>query len=166
MQFVNDRLGKRAAEGSVVLPIVGGGIGDHALHCPRRVVARPARGGAIVAVRHGNCPAIGIEQHLFMVEPDAPARCKRAVGAKRIDLSRLQSGHHRMPVVIRAVVEWIERDHRRRRRTVGLVKQQELDRGGVPGKDAEVDAGGGDGSTERRRPTGLDGAQGHHFCDL
>ena len=104
VQFVDDGLDKRAPERAVSLPVVARGIGDDALHRPRRVVAWAAGGPAVVSLGHCHRAAVGIEQHLIDVEPQALGRREWAVDAIRVDLARLQPGYQRVPVVVGAVV--------------------------------------------------------------
>ena len=57
-----------------------------------------------------------------------------------VDLTGLQIGNEEVPIVIGTVLGGVEREDLRRDCAVDLVEEQQLDYGGLVGKDAEVDA--------------------------
>ena len=131
VKLVEDGLGKGPIERLIALPVVTGGIGHDALHRHRGVVARPARGQAIVRIGNRYCEPVRIEEDLFGIEPKTTFRCERPMRAVRIDLPLLEARHQGMPVVIGPVRLRIERDDLCRRCGTLVIEQQQLDQRGV-----------------------------------
>ncbi len=134
----------------VALPVVGGRIDDHALHRSRGIVAGLAGGGAAVAIRHHDAPAIGVEKDLRGIEAQAVRGLERPVDAIAIDLARPQAGDEHVPVVVGAIGGRVDPDHARWLRVVDAVEEQQLDPGRVLGEHAEVHPVGAGRRPERR----------------
>ena len=112
VKLVDDRLGEGPPERQIAFPVVTAGIGDDALHRGGRVVARPARGLAVVAVGNRDGEPVWIEKDLLAIEPETTFRRERSMRAVGINLARLEARDKGMPVVIGAVAFAIERDDR------------------------------------------------------
>ena len=151
VELVDHGLGERALERLVPFPVVAAAVGGrhHALHGRGRVVAGTAGGLAVVTFGHRHRQAVGVEQQLLPVEPQATLRREGAVRAVAVDLSRAQPRDERVPVVVGAMRVRIERDDPRRPPRAGLVEQQQLQPGGALREDAEVHALGPEGRAQR-----------------
>jgi len=149
VKLVDHRFGEGPLKRPVAFPIVATGIGDHAFHRLGRVVAATGSRSAAVLGGDGHGESIRVEQHLFAVEQEATLGRERPARSVGVDLTRAEPGNEDVPVVIRAVRPSIERDHGVRSGSELVVEQQELDRARAPRKDAEVDAAGKDGRSER-----------------
>ena len=110
----------------VPFPIVSTGWRDDALHRLGRVVAR--RGGriAIVAARHGHGTAIGIQQHLLRIEPEAPGRVDRSVDAIPVELPWQNLRDKSVPIVVGSVPLPIKREDMRGPRSIDRIKEEQL----------------------------------------
>jgi hypothetical protein len=109
VHLVDHRTGERLPERPIALPVVRGGSGDDTFQGRGAVVAGSNRRAAVVRIRHGDRQSIRVDEHLLRVEPQTAFRRERPVRAVPIDLTGLQVGHERMPVVIRPVPALVER---------------------------------------------------------
>ena len=114
VHLVDQGAGEWRAERPIALPVVGRRRGDDAPHRGGAVVARAHGRVAVVERRHGDRQAVGIDEHLLRVEPEAALRRKRAVSAVGVDLAGVQARHEHVPVVIGAVPARFEPDDVRR----------------------------------------------------
>ena len=130
------RTGRRS--GASALPIVGGGIHDHALHGGGAAVARRGGGGAIVPIWNGDRPAVRIEQHLGWIEAHPAPGIRRALDAKAVELARRHAGDEHVPVVIGSVLDRIDADHAGGLGLVHVIEEEQLDAGGVSREHGEV----------------------------
>ena len=137
VHLVDHRRGERPAQRPVALPIVGGRIHHDALHGRGRVVAWPAGGCPVIAGRHGHGATVRVQQDLVRIVPQALLRRVGADGPIGVDLARLQVRDERVPVVVGAMLRRRKPDHLGGR-GVDTIEQQQLDRLGLVGVDAEV----------------------------
>jgi hypothetical protein len=140
VHFVDDGPGPGVVERDIALPVELAGINDHTLHCPGGILSRLAGRVATVARGHDDALPVRIEKHLTGVETEASLRLERASDAVAINLPRSQAGDEDVPVVIGPVLRRIEGYRARRAGVVRAVEEEQFDRPGVPGIDAEVDA--------------------------
>src|SRR5579885_535494 len=92
VRLVNDSARPWPLQGSVSLPVIGVGIGQHTFHCGRGVIAIETGGLAAVIGGNRNRASVGIEQHLGGIEPEAPIRLKGPECSKSVDLTGLEPG--------------------------------------------------------------------------
>ena len=161
VHLVDDGLGEWPARSGVALPVIRAGIDDHALESRRGVVARLTRRVATAARRPCYTLAVWIEQHLVAVEAQALAGVVRTIGAKRIQLSRPQTRHEGVPVVVGALGARVQVDHMRGLGIVHAVEEEKLNRCAVLREDAEVDAARTERRTERKAAALQRGDCGH-----
>ena len=140
VHLVDHGLRKRPVERNIALPVIAAGIGDHALHRGRAIVARQRSVDAAVGLRHGDGLAVWVQQHFGRVESQSPLRFERSECAIAIDLADLNTGHEDMPVVVCPVAPRVERNHHAGPCIVGAVEEQQLDARAAFRKHAEVDA--------------------------
>ena len=116
VELVDHGLGEGALERLVPFPVVAPAVGGrhHALHRHGRVVPGPAGGPAVVAFGDRHRQAVGVEEQLLPVEPQATLRGEGAVRAVAVDLARPQARHEGVPVVVGAVPIRLEGDDPRR----------------------------------------------------
>jgi hypothetical protein len=116
----------RGAQRLVPLPVIAPVVDDDALHGERCVVSAAGGSLAVIAPRHGDAPAIRVEQHLVRVETQPARRLVRAIGAVRVHLAILDAGHKDVPVVARAVAPRIQPDHPRWLGVIHIVEEKQL----------------------------------------
>src|SRR5262245_60425084 len=102
VHLINNGPGGRPLERRVSLPIIRGGIHDHAFHCRRCISSFPTRCHPTVRFRHDDAAAIGIEQDLSGINSYSTPWIERTMGAKTIDLAGMKTGKENVPVVIRS----------------------------------------------------------------
>ena len=110
VKLVDHRFGERPVQGDVSLPVILAGIGHHALHCHRRVVAWLACGRAVVLVGNRDGETIGVDEQLLGIESKRPFRRERSMRAIAIELAGPEARNKGVPVVIRPMRLRIERD--------------------------------------------------------
>ena len=125
VHFVHHRPRKRTIGWGVIFPVVCAQVGDHALHRRRCVVSGKACRFSVVASRHGDASAIGVEQYLAAIVAQSVRRIARSVRAIAVNLTFSDARHEGVPVVKRAMApRGIELDHPRRSRVFGPVEKQ------------------------------------------
>src|SRR4051812_24600230 len=110
VHLVDDRLRRWMPQRDVTLPVVCARIDDDTLQRSCSVVTGSRGGCARVRVRNNDAAAIRIEQHLGRIEAQSLWRIEWPRRAIAIELSRFDSAHESMPVVIRAVANGVEID--------------------------------------------------------
>ena len=104
VHLVDDRLGEWPAERRVAFPVVPVGIGHDAFHGGSGVRARTrSRRARSYASGHRDGEAVGIEKHLLRIEAQAAFGRERSVSAIGVHLTRRETGHEGVPVVIGAM---------------------------------------------------------------
>ena len=154
VHLVDHGLRERATQRCVAFPVVAVDVGDDALAGVGVVAAGQVRGVAAVVRRHGDGAAVGVEQHLVGVEAQTALGRERPVRAPGVELTRLQSGHEDVAVVVRAV-PGVQRVGLRRLARVDVVVKEQLDAVGAAAVDAEVDAAVARRRAERVRQAGF-----------
>src|SRR5262249_24860537 len=114
------------------------------------VVALPPCRLPAVALRNDHAPAVRVEQDLGGIEPKTTLGGRRPFDPVAVDLSRAQTWHEDMPVVVRTVRCRIEPDYAGGVGVLLPVEEQQLDARGSPREQAEVHAAVNDGSAKRR----------------
>jgi hypothetical protein len=153
MHFVNDRFGERSARRRVAFPIIGIGIDDHASQGRRGIIAGFTSGVTAATCRDRNALAVSIEQDLLGIKPEPVLRIEWPCYPVAVDLTRPDAGHEHMPIVISAVPVRIEVDDPGGLGIIYRIEQQELGRGTVLRKYAEIGSAIGQGSTEGKTAT-------------
>jgi hypothetical protein len=110
------------------------------------MVARKLRSVAGVARRNCDGTAVWIEQNFGGVEPQAACQIVGAVYAIPVKLTRSKSRHEGMPVMIGSILygkdeRWPD--------VIIPVEEEQIDRRGIAGIDAEIHASGNDARPKR-----------------
>src|SRR5262249_32639863 len=121
------------------------------------VVARLSRGGAVIARRNHDAPAVGIEEYLARVEAHPVRRIERALDAIAVQLPGPDVRDEYVPVVVRAVGYRIEPNEARGLWVVDTIEQEELYSRCVSREQAPVDATEDGGRAQRRAAAFPDG---------
>ena len=140
MHLVHDRPRRGPLERGIALPVVRGDVDDNALQRRRCVVTQAAGSGAVVRAGNHDSSAIGVQEDFGGIEAHAARVIERPVDPITVQLAGSYVRHEHVPVIVRTVGGWIEAHHARGLGVVDPVEQQQLDAGGVPREDAEVDA--------------------------
>ena len=127
VHLVNHGPGVGVTQRPVPFPIVSTGVRDHALHRLGCVVAGPGCRGTIVVARYRHGTAVGVQQHFLRIEPETRSGVKRPMDPISIELPRLRLRNKSVPVVVCPVPLSVERNHSRGPRTVGSIKEKQLD---------------------------------------
>ena len=104
VQLIDHGLRKRALQRDIVPPVIASRVRDDALHRGGGIVARLGGSDATVALRDRDGQAIGIQQDLLRIKPEASFRFQRPNRPEAVELARLEIGDEDVPVVVGAVL--------------------------------------------------------------
>jgi hypothetical protein len=126
VHFIDNRTGKGAFKGNIVLPIIVMLIDDNAFHRSSGVLTHSAGCAPTVVVRDGNRFSIGIEKYFARIKTMSLMGGKGPVGTVSVQLARFQVGNENMPVVVGFVSLRIKCDDLGRLGICRIIKKKQL----------------------------------------